>query len=677
MTNRARVSRYASFLSVMMAAAPAFAAQAQVGNGIVVHDLVAVPPTLISGGVDLKIDGDDNRNATARVEYRKAGEAQWRKGLDLFRLKNEDVNAWPDGDATARRSGSLMKRPPLPYDIPNMFSGSVFNLEPGTAYEVRVTVSDPDGVQGNAVQTAQFTTRKEPRPAEGGKVYHVYPWNHQGPKIEPAFTGLLAAYYLEARHADWSNAAPIRVVAGDTILVHAGEYKDNRQHYNDGVEGETEARLGTPFDGTYYLLADGTADKPITIKAAGDGEVIFDGNGNAVLFNVMGGDYNYFEGITVRNTEVGFLTGLKNIAGANGFTLKNSRIENVGRGVQGDWEGARDYYIADNVFLGRHSRTALMGWTNAWKDIPGFPEKISGPNGSEYAVKIYGSGHVVAYNDVRHWHDGLDFATFGAPEKDEKLLPMSNDIYGNYLNAFGDNCIEADGGTRNMRVFDNICFNAVGGAYSSQTIFGGPAYFIRNVAVSGVGLSAKFSFTPSGVMHINNTYIGEHHDMAPVSNVHFLNNLFIAHGMQGSKNGFGVKTYTNYSSSDHNGFQLADSFENKFNWSSPADGIAVDYRNHPILRSYATLKDYARGTGRDRNSITFDVRDFVKFTMPDSADPTTMYPVTLYDLRLKKGSRAIDKGKALDNISDGFRGSAPDLGAYEFGAPLPHYGPRQ
>jgi hypothetical protein len=47
------------------------------------------------------------------------------------------------------------------------------------------------------------------------------------------------------------------------------------------------------------------------------------------------------------------------------------------------------------------------------------------------------------------------------------------------------------------------------------------------------------------------------------------------------------------------------------------------------------------------------------------------------DLRLREGSAAIDAGVELPNVTDGFRGSAPDLGAYEFGTPLPHYGPRQ
>ena len=38
------------------------------------------------------------------------------------------------------------------------------------------------------------------------------------------------------------------------------------------------------------LTLKGTPEKPITIKAAGDGEVIFDGAGNYRLFDVMAAD---------------------------------------------------------------------------------------------------------------------------------------------------------------------------------------------------------------------------------------------------------------------------------------------------------------------------------------------------------------------------------------------------
>jgi hypothetical protein len=46
------------------------------------------------------------------------------------------------------------------------------------------------------------------------------------------------------------------------------------------------------------------------------------------------------------------------------------------------------------------------------------------------------------------------------------------------------------------------------------------------------------------------------------------------------------------------------------------------------------------------------------------------------DFRLRPGSAAVDKGTPLPTITGGHTGAAPDLGALELDAPLPHYGPR-
>ena len=55
------------------------------------------------------------------------------------------------------------------------------------------------------------------------------------------------------------------------------------------------------------------------IKGAGDGEVIFDGNGNFNLFNVKAANYNYFEGVTIRNTDIAIWAGTQFIAGSKGL----------------------------------------------------------------------------------------------------------------------------------------------------------------------------------------------------------------------------------------------------------------------------------------------------------------------------------------------------------------------
>jgi hypothetical protein len=61
---------------------------------------------------------------------------------------------------------------------------------------------------------------------------------------------------------------------------------------------------------------------------------------------------------------------------------------------------------------------------------------------------------------------------------------------------------------------------------------------------------------------------------------------------------------------------------------------------------------------------------------PNDPDPQHLYWPKDYDLRLRPHSKAIDAGVMLPNIDDGYTGKAPDLGAYEYGQAVPHYGPR-
>jgi hypothetical protein len=629
-------------------------------------EFIIDPPTLVSLGFAWKIAGDDNRNASVQVTYRKKGEQQWRQGLPLMRLQHEQVFG-----GSPRNNGQHY----YSYIAPNMFAGSLLNLEPGTEYECRFALSDPDGVKGKAEKTVTARTRQEPQPATGGHVYHVYPLGYKGTKQEPAFTGLLAAYFMGSDQSDHSNTFPPRVQPGDMILVHAGVYKDSRFIYG-GFDPAIPA-YGTPFDGTYYLTQSGTPDKPIVIKGAGDGEVVFDGDGCQNLFNLMAGNYNYFEGITVRNTNVAFLLGLKNIIGSSGFTLKHSRLENIGRGVEDDWSGSKNFYIADNVFIGRHDPDKLQSWWTpaVWAKFPGYPAPIT----SEYAVKVYGQGHVVAYNYAANWHDGIDIATYGDPDGTpnpiEDRLPVSIDFYNNDFSNMADNCIEADGGARNIRVFENRCFNSAGAALSAQPTFGGPLYFYRNLVYHATtGGPLKFVDTPAGVLVYQNTFIGQGRLMGPASNVHFLNNLILGDGFADPV--LNLRTYTNYSTSDCNGFRPNPNVEDAFEWNSPAFEVAADYQGPGVTRHFKSLEEYGRATHQEQHSILIDFDVFANVRIPDKSDPQHLYKPEDFDFRLKPGSRAIDAGAVLPSITDDFTGRAPDLGAYELDRPLPHYGPR-
>jgi hypothetical protein len=639
----------------------------QAANKVTAGEFIAERPTLISLGFEWHIDGDDNHNAAVSIFYRKKGQQAWKEGLPLLRLDHERIN-----------ENSLQ------YIVPNMFAGSIFDLEPGTDYECRLVLTDPDGVDGKAENIVTIHTRLEPRPAAGGNVYHVYPPGFSGQKQQPAFTGLLGAYYTGSSGADYFNAYPPRVKPGDTILVHAGVYKDDRYKYG--------GQLGTLSSGTYFLTQSGTADKPIVIKGAGDGEAIFDGDGAYNLFNLMAANYNYFEGLTIRNTELAFWAGYKNLTGSSGITIKNCKLENIGRGVYSDWSGSKDFYIADNTFVGKFRPDILMGFTGReWQAYPEFGAKLV----SEYAVKIYGQGHVVAYNYVTQFHDGIDIATYGnpdgAPSVIQDRLPVSIDFYNNDVTNVEDNCIETDGGAHNIRVFRNRCFNNGNRALSVQPMFGGPVYFIRNVVYdSPEGGALKLTASSAGIVIYHNTLLAPVEPMLlATSNLHFRNNLIL--GKSQNPGIFSIESNTNYSSSDYNGFRPNEGAEYSFEWSTPPVSVralfpgemgALAMREQNQLeaksrerRRFKTLKEYSEATGQDRHSVTVDYDVFRKVS-PPGPDLRTLYKPADFDFELRPGSAAVDAGVRLTGVNDDFTGRAPDLGALEVGRPLPHYGPR-
>lgn len=651
-----------------LAATISVASPVHAANGVIAGKLTVERPTLVAAGFDWRITGDDNFNAKVEVVYRKMGDREWTTGLPLMRLggggEAVGINETPSQHA---------------YVVPNMFSGSIFDLTPNAEYQARFTMSDPDG--GKAIETVTFRTRAEPMPSADGKVYHLYPVDWKGPKQEPAFVGsILEAYYMGSSHTDGVKSYPPRVKPGDSILVHAGLYMGDRFHYMNGGPAPGHLAVGNYFDGTYYLTADGTPDRPIAIKAAGDGEVIFDGDGNHILFNMMGGNYNYFEGITVRNTDVAFLLGIKDIAGATGFTLKRSKLYNIGRGVSTEWPGSKDFYIADNEFNGRNNPNFMMGWRDdRWAPFPDFPELLV----SEFAVKVYGQGHVMAYNKVTNFHDGIDIDTHGAPDgvivyngnADNEIrenFPESVDMYGNDLNNFGDNCLEMDGGGRNIRAWKNRCFNPARQAISVQPGFGGPFYWIRNI-VYNTNSALKYLVNSTGILTYNNTIFGEAQPSS-AQNMHFRNNLWIGIGTLPTV--FALSSPANTNTADYNGYRPNPGAKVSFAWNTPAFEKRLDYGGASVNRAFPTLEAFRAATGQETHGILVDYDSFVKVVPTDQSDPRRIYDSAGYDFRLVERSPAVDAGMVLPNITDGFSGKAPDLGAIELGQPMPHYGPR-
>jgi len=273
-------------------------------------------PTCRAIGFEWNIRGDFNRNGEVGVEYRKTSEQTWHPGQTMLRLMWEGLQL--DGK--------------LDRVCPNMYAGSVLDLEPGTEHEVRLTLADPDG--GGAVRTFKSSTRSIPGIYDGLRTLHVYPPKSGGRKREPSFEGLKAAY---------SEARP-----GDVILVHAGFYV---------VPGE-DLDMGR----AYALDKKGTAEKPIVIRGANDGPAVFDGKYRVTkgpgrigvltgypttLFDLTGADHHHIENLVMRHAETCIRA-----SQSTGLVVRGCFIEPaIGFGIGMTDHTARDYTITDNVFM--------------------------------------------------------------------------------------------------------------------------------------------------------------------------------------------------------------------------------------------------------------------------------------------------------------------------------------
>src|SRR5205085_10123399 len=141
---------------------------------------------------------------------------------------------------------------------------------------------------------------------------------------------------------------------------------------------------------------------------------------------------------------------------------------------------------------------------------------------------------------------------------------------------------------------------------------------------------------------------------------------------------------TKYPSPDYNGFRPNPGAQVSFRRDSPPLNVPMDplgpgLRPNLETRQYATLAEYSQATGQDRNSVLVDYDIFMNVRRLDAQDINTLqklYKAEDFDFRLKPGSAAVDRGTILPTVTDGFSGTAPDLGALDTGEPDPHYGTR-
>lgn len=595
-------------LVLILVAAAASPAASQSRSATRPGEFMIEAPTHHALGFRWYISGDQNRNAIVQTDYRRAGDGQWLKGLQLLRIGGEDV------DKGGRDS----------WRTPDMFAGSILNLQPGVEYEVRLVLTDPDG--GRATRTERVRTRPLPQPPAGGETLHVYPDGFRGPRTEPAYSDLQQA---------WRDARP-----GDTLLLHDGVHRPRQADLKEGA--------------VWKLAGGGTADRPVVIRGESLSAVL-EGRGATRLVDLQEARFVHLVGLTLRDADYALYIGRER-AGAD-ISVVGCRFEESSFPVFAVHPENRNLTVIDNHFTGPR---------------PNWHPRES-ENNESHAVWISGSGHDIGHNRISGFWDGV--AIFGGkPDADRSIQNAAIDIHHNDISEISDDAVEMDYGVHNIRVHHNRITNVFMGV-SAQPLYGGPGYIFRNVVYNSTRSPFKPNRQPAGLFVANNTFIGwgsAGRWSVGWQNTQIYNNLFF-----GTDRGPGViwtgTSTPETSRMDYNGWHLFRPGERySFWWKFPRP-VRVPTGGALSDESALTTWDQFRElTGLERHGVVVDYSTFVRAPEPTGRDGR----LPQLDLQLRSGSKAVNKGHILPTITDGFAGSAPDLGAYELGSPPPRYGPR-
>ncbi len=591
---------------------------------------------------------------------------------------NLDATDDPDRDAVANVSYRTGADPfkagfPLSRVADTRFAGSLFWLEPGTSYDVRVTFSDPDGGPLDGVMVSEtISTQTEVVIPAANNSYIVSPAG-SGTTCTPASPCSLTE--------GLSQAQP-----GDEVALRGGIY----------------------FQGTFSLPRSGSAGAPIVIRSYGDETAILDGGDPATFSWAAQGNGVYHTTVNAPNPH---------LVTANGQRLlpyqSLSDLQGLIWGTPGFYADGTDLYVrlsgdvnpasvamvisrlnhafsveqdyiyflnltfrhfgqgsyAKAIYFNNANNNLVSGCTFAINDLGIGLKRDSSRNTiqenefydtvfdwpwdafyagislSSGGIRFYspstGRGTVIRRNTFHDYFDG-----FGACPDEAGSDTNETDVYENLVYRVGDDGMETDGTCSNVRIWGNTFHDVLMGISLAPT-YVGPTYAIRNLIYrTGMGnnnyTGSPFKFNSgydqSGPMYLfHNTS-----DAALPDN----NGIYIkapgSWDLIYARNN--IWSGTAYALNNYNTGQPVDLDYNDLWTSSGGDLVRWDGTR------YATLTDFSDATGQEIHGIS---------VIPDFTD------VTAGDYTLNTGSDLIDRGLAIPGINDDYIGAAPDIGAFE------------
>jgi len=614
-----------------------------------------------SMGVIVSIgDGDSDQDAIAELAYR-VGTEPFQAGFPLSRVSD------------------------------TQFVGSLFWLEPGMKYDVRVSFVDEDDVLHCAAVSASSTTRAEIDVSEPINSHVVSPDGSGSSCSMEApcalVTGLNRAmpghavvlrggiYYQGDITLPRSGTADAPIVIqgapGEEAILDGSDPEEFIWSPRQGGIYETTANVSEPslvmVDGQRLYRYQNYAD----LESLSWGLPGFFAQGYQVYVHLSGGsdpnehemvvgrrmygfwleqDYVHIKELTFRHYDVRwYRAGLYIRNGSNNLVQGCTFLVN-GYGIilQGS---AHRNLIEDSEFY-----DAIYDWS--WDAVKALHDQ-TGQGMETGGIKFYDPhpngpyvmprGTVIRRNTFHDFFDGISVCTF-----DTAAIPTNEtDVYENHMYRMGDDGMEADGYCSNVRIWDNIFENVLVGVSLAPASIG-PTYVIRNLihdigrpdgcpygelAPCG-GTALKFQFNEPGsgpIFLFHNTMDGgSRYYTAFISEPAEWSMLVSRNNNWGSIRSGGL------------GIKVDDPIDfNYDNISIRPGNVLVYWRG----QDFHTLADFTSASGQEVNGLSVD---------PLFAD------ISAADYTLRSDSELIDAGEFMPGINHDYAGLGPDIGAFEF-----------
>lgn len=498
--------------------------------------------------------------------------------------------------------------------------------------------------------------------------------------------GECKVHYRPADEQTWRQALPLtydsvrKEYRGSLIgLKSDAEYVVRLECRDQTIEWSERTRSDRFPIGKITHLPAGESGKTVRITEAGtpdawhlvvpppDSKTVID------VFNLyescveVEADYVIVRGLELKNAgrhAVLIRNGVRNVVVEDCHITRWGRVG--GARVWGVFYGSDSAIYAENgaggIILQRNLIEHPRSGSNDWESgHPDGPQGITFDNSS--------GGNIIRYNEIRStedhgYNDGIggssNFSFQGSPNCD-------SDIYGNIISNCWDDAIESEGANRNVRIWGNYIDKTFVFIASAGTSVG-PLYIFRNVFAS----SRISHQDPSGGVIFKTwgpgrtlTYEGKEVPGDQGRRYIFHNTALQPNGALSIFSGHGVVNAV----SRNNIFRVrGDSYPD-----GKSDGPPNDFRND-LIGGYL-----AGGFIRSMFVPSDRLEWFLAATVPSVKWGQVKFPrgdreIVITDPVVQIPNPAIDKGVLVPGFNDDFKGTAPDIGAFENGNPPLRFG---